>query len=151
MVLCFQHFQWMWLDELLWFPYIENTKAKIDKIRKRCYLCVLWLLLLLCFMLTRFSKTDFDSWNNSKHQTDSRCIFFSRICEARNLGREKWRWKGFRGNFNAGCSAAHFLHSRGKKIENASISQSSLVSSTQFHSSLITLKCKFGPELMISL
>ena len=26
-VLCFQHFQWMWLDELLWFQYMENTKV----------------------------------------------------------------------------------------------------------------------------
>ena len=30
-LLCFQHFQLVLLDELLCFPYIENTKAQIHK------------------------------------------------------------------------------------------------------------------------
>ena len=50
-LLCFQHFQLVLLEELLCFPYIENTKAPINKNPKRCYFCVLSLLLLLCFML----------------------------------------------------------------------------------------------------
>ena len=39
MVLCFQHFQWMRLDELLWFQYMENTKVTPVKINVALLLC----------------------------------------------------------------------------------------------------------------
>ena len=39
MVLCFQHFQWLRLDELLWFQYMENTKVTPVKINVALLLC----------------------------------------------------------------------------------------------------------------
>ena len=38
-VLCFQHFQWIRLDELLWFQYMENTKVTPVKINVALLLC----------------------------------------------------------------------------------------------------------------
>ena len=37
--MCFQHFGWMRLDELLWFQYMENTKVTPVKINVALLLC----------------------------------------------------------------------------------------------------------------
>ena len=50
MVLCFQHFQLMWLEKLLWFQNMENTKVTLFNINMALLLCFPYSKLeLLCF------------------------------------------------------------------------------------------------------
>ena len=114
-LLCFPYFQyWVW-KELLCFPYIENTKAVIDKSRKRCYFCVLSLLLLLCFMLTRHTHHLWSTFQNEKQKLSflPRKIFHLQLLATKQSSKIKSNlnfneklakvWK----NFNFGYFGLH--------------------------------------------
>ena len=73
-LLCFQHFQLVLLYALLCFPYIENTKAAIDKIPKKVQKGVTFVFFLFCVLCSPEWRRQFEADFSSVQQQTQKSI-----------------------------------------------------------------------------